>query len=393
MVLLNKIKLLFSYVVYFIRARKSWNIPKKNKVLIYDGVNASVFLKYFPHKNPEILHVRGEQLNIWILFLSFFRRGKIKVAYEDCYIEHVCPKLIITFIDNNINFYSISQRHPSLKTLFIQNGQRGYYADIFDTLDNIKSKNLDKLAVDYMLTFGAVIGNHYAHYITGAVIPLGSLKNNILPRMNMMNTDKMVFISQWHKNGFNINQEFYSLERYTAQVDRPVIELLSKYAELKNKNLMIVPRTSKDSKFRKMEKLYFTKLLGSEVKFIEPEGHYSSYQAIDIAEVVVSIDSTLGYESIARGNKTAMFSIRGSLLGLKGLDFGWPGNFQDEGPFWTNNCNSDSFTRILDYLFTIGDMQWKNDLKKTDFSSLMVYNTDNSVLTDIIEREIYQTLH
>jgi len=203
----------------------------------------------------------------------------------------------------------------------------------------------------------------------------------------------MVFISQWHKNGFNINQEFYSLERYTAQVDRPVIELLSKYAELKNKNLMIVPRTSKDSKFRKMEKLYFTKLLGSEVKFIEPEGHYSSYQAIDIAEVVVSIDSTLGYESIARGNKTAMFSIRGSLLGLKGLDFGWPGNFQDEGPFWTNNCNSDSFTRILDYLFTIGDMQWKNDLKKTDFSSLMVYNTDNSVLTDIIEREIYQTLH
>jgi len=389
MVLLNKIKSLFSYAVYFVRARKSWTIPKKNKVLIYDEVNASVFSKYFPHNNPEIFHVRGEELNIWILFLSFFRRGKRKVAYEDCYIKCVCPKLIITFIDNNINFYSISQRHPSLKTLFIQNGQRGYYADVFCILDKIKSKDLDKFTVDYMLTLGIVGGNHYANYIYGSIIPAGSLKNNMMqPLLNSSKPNLMVLISQWHKNGFYAKGIFWNTESYSRQVDSIVIESLLKYAKLNNKKLMIVPRKSKDSPLRIEEESYFNKLLGNDAQYLDPEGQYSSYHAIDQAEIVVGIDSTLAYESIARGNKTAIFSIRGELTGLEGFNFGWPGNFQNEGLFWTNQSNSESFFRILDYLFNVDNAQWKKDIEEIDFSSIMNYDSDNSAFKEIVDKEI-----
>ena len=385
---LNKIKSLFSYVILFVRTRKSWVIPKKNKVLIYDGVNAAQFTKYFPNRSPEILYIRGEQVNIWMLFLSFFRRGKRKVAYEDCYIEHVCPSLIITFIDNNINFYTISKRHPNLKTLFVQNGYRAYYLDVFHILDKIKSKDLDKFKVDFMLTFGVVSGNHYANYINGSIIPLGSFKNNMIqPCLNSSKPNLMVFISQWNKNGFYINEDYWSMESFSGQSEAIVIQSLLKYAKLNNKKFMIVPRKTKDSPLRIEEEAYYNKLLGKDGQFLDPEGQYSSYHAIDLAEVVVSLDSTLGYESIVRGNKTALFSIRSESTGLKGFNYGWPGNFQNEGPFWINQYNSESFDRVLDYLFNVDKSQWKKDIEESDFSSIMNYDFDNSTFKEIVDKE------
>ena len=117
-------------------------------------------------------------------------------------------------------------------------------------------------------------------------------------------------------------------------------------------------------------------------------GSYTSYQAVDSAEVVVSIDSTLGYESIARGRKTAIFPIRGTLLEISGRDYGWPGDFPDEGPFWTNKPDPDIFIRILDYLFKVSDEQWKKDVDSTNFSSQMEYDSGNTIFKSILEKEL-----
>ena len=53
------------------------------------------------------------------------------------------------------------------------------------------------------------------------------------------------------------------------------------------------------------EKDYFRELMGIEPEFFNLPGSYAGYQAVDSAEIVVSTDSTLGYESIARCQKTA----------------------------------------------------------------------------------------
>ena len=83
-----------------------------------------------------------------------------------------------------------------------------------------------------------------------------------------------------------------------------------------------------------------------------------------------------------------MFSIRGSLLGIQGLTYGWPGDFADEGPFWTNRPDAKEFERILDYLVEIDDVTWQKDVQAGGFPGLMMYNPENSILRSILETEL-----
>ena len=134
------------------------------------------------------------------------------------------------------------------------------------------------------------------------------------------------------------------------------------------------------------EEVYFESLMGGEAEFFRPEGTCPGLRAVDSAEIVVTIDSTLGYESIARGNKTAFFSIRPKLCKDFKTSFGWPRDLLNEGPFWTMNPDSDSFVRILDYLFEVDDAQWRKDIEAINFSSLMVYNPGNTILNSTLEK-------
>ena len=127
---------------------------------------------------------------------------------------------------------------------------------------------------------------------------------------------------------------------------------------------------------------------GIEPEFSEEPGSYASYQAVDSAEIVVSADSTLGYESIARGKKTAIFSLRTTLLDMPDLAYGWPADYPSEGPFWTNKPDSDIFIRILDYLFEVSDEQWEKDVEATNFSSIMEYDPRNTIFQSILEKEL-----
>lgn len=382
------IKKLWRYFNYFLRAKYFWRWPRSAKVLIFDACNQNVILEYLHPWSPEVLHVRGEQINVPVFLVSLFRRGKKLNAYIDCYIERVHPRLIVTFIDNSLNFFTISQRHPNIKTLLIQNGWRAYCGDILEAIEGMDAKLRNTLAVDYMMFFGSELGLRYTRYVAGVALPMGSIKNNLIPRTQSSQRGLIAFASQWHNDGFYMGDIFYTQEEFFGQTDRPIIQCLGHYAEKKNKKLAIIPRNRKHDDLRMQEEEYFRRLLGKECVFLEPQGLHPSYQALDAADVVVAVDSTLGYESIARGNKTAIFSIRGNLLGIQGRSYGWPGDFPAEGPFWTNLPDSDAYVRILDYLFEVDDVQWRKDVAATKFSSLMLYDPGNSILNSIFSLEL-----
>jgi surface carbohydrate biosynthesis protein len=358
-------------------------------VLIFDACNQDILLNYLGPWHPEMLHVRGEQVNMRLLLSAFFKGGRVVDAYVDCFIEKVKPNLIVTFIDNNWHFYTISKRHPEVKTLFVQNGWRDYHNDIFEKLENLNPSVLDKFFVDYMLLFGPVVGEKYARYLKGDIVSAGSAKNNLLRREMLPQRGVLAFVSQYSEDGAYIGEKFYTSEDYSGQFDRLIIQSLIRYAESQNKRFVIIPRNPKGTELRLREEAYFNSIIASEPEYLYAKGFYPGYPAVDLAEVVVSVDSTLGYESIARGNKTAIFSIRSSLPGVfPSYSYGWPADFPDEGPFWTNNPDPDSFVRILDYLFEVDDVQWRQDLKDTNFSSLMVYDPENSTFQTILDKEL-----
>ena len=67
--------------------------------------------------------------------------------------------------------------------------------------------------------------------------------------------------------------------------------------------------------FTDQEEEFFVEKIGCNDFYFSPRKGLSSYETIDNSRVVVSIDSTLGLESLARGNRTAIFPYRGYFLG------------------------------------------------------------------------------
>lgn len=358
-------------------------------MLIFDGIRPEVLMEYLRPWNPEVLHLRREQFNMPVLLASFFRRGSRLDAYIDCFIEKVRPRLIVTFIDNNLGFYTISMRHPYVKTLFVQNGWRDNSHSVFGVYDDLDSETTSKFFVDYMLVLGSEISKKYSQCIGGESVIVGSIHNNLVCKEKSPQQGVIAFVSQWRDSpGLNMRGVFHPFEDFWTKPDGLVVQCLMQYAKIKNKRLMIISATTRhiSEDFRRREKAYFRDLMGSEPEFLRPSGPCSSYHATDSADVVVAVDSNLGYESVARGNKTAIFPIRGHFVNNDSLNYGWPGVFPDEGLFWTNNPDPDSFVRILDYLFEVDDAQLREDVRASNFSSIMEYDPGNSVVRDTLER-------
>jgi surface carbohydrate biosynthesis protein len=161
------------------------------------------------------------------------------------------------------------------------------------------------------------------------------------------------------------------------------------YAAARGKSLVIVPCAAHRGRAAAdREREYYERLLGASCQFSEWREMSSAYDAIDRAEVTVSIDSTLGYESIARGNKTAMFSIRSRLLEVPGLTYGWPEEWPDEGPFWTNLPDPAIFERILDHLFSLDAQQWRAERDRSGFASIMIHDPGNTILQSILHQAL-----
>lgn len=378
------------FLRYLALAKKTWTWPRKSPVLIYDACSQEILLEYLRPWGPEILYCRGEQLNMPVLLASLVRRGKRWNAYVDEYIERTQPQLIITFIDNNQSFYSLAARHGNIKTMFIQNGYRGYYLDVFEHLSK-QSVPTDRYWVDYMLTFGSITAAEYAKYISGSLVPMGSITNNHIPKANAHKRGVIAYLSQYKKGGVQIGAHYFSQEQFYRAQDRIIIEFLVEYASKRRRSLFVITRARTPSELEE-EQAYFRALGGEAVTFFSGEGFGASYISVDQAEVVVSNTSTLGLESAARNTKTAFFTIHKHIYEMHGLiwDRGivWPSSYPDDGPFWTSRADPDAFERILDHLFEIDDHQWRAELSEHGFANIMAYDPGNSILKSILIREL-----
>jgi surface carbohydrate biosynthesis protein len=309
-------------------------------------------------------------------------------AYIDAYIDAVQPSLVVSLFDNDLRFLELRSRHPGIRTLFIQNGWRSYHADVFESLSSLSLNRRQSLLVDYMLVFGRGVGREYLRYISGQAITIGSLKNNHCRRTAHPSMDTLAFISQFNEGGVNIHGKSVPHDVFFRRVDELVLSCLAEYARDRGKHLLVIPRfRDQTSGERVREDAYYRTMLGSECRFLEPEGNFPSYEAVDRAGVSVGIDTTLAYESIARGNRTVIFSIRSEMMKIKGLTFGWPADYPATGFFWTNLPRRDLFFEILDRAFGASRDQWEAAVSAAGFDSLMTYDAGNETLKSILARD------
>ena len=366
-----KVKLKLFYII-FISSPKNWRAPKKVEILVYDAnTTKEVLIPLLKKYNFDVLAIRGEFINIPCLLRSFlglnFWRGDLLSAYIESYILAVQPKIIITLNDNNRRFFCISKRFPNLKTIFFQNGLKGYTESLFDIL--IKSPSYH---VDYMFVISDAIGKYYLKYMTGKYIPVGTLRNNnVIKKYTSPKSNDILFISQWckkPKNGepFWVRHDggFLSWETVFS-VELKVIKLLAKWCMENNKKLKICGHFP-EKELKRLEENFYIDSIG-QIKcmweYVQKKNYPASYNLVDESHIIVSIDSTLGYESLARGKKTAFFSCRGDYIKDSSYRFGWPLELPNKGPMWISNQDEleCELPKIMDYLNTVSENDWKEN--------------------------------
>ena len=396
-----KLNFLYQFLIFFWNAKKIFTKPKKSEVLIYDRCNSEVLGEYIDLDKVQILDIRGESINLYVLFCTIIKLGvkNIRGCYAQMYAKIVKAKVVITFIDNSFSFYFLKNNNPNLKTIFVQNGLRAIAGDIFLKLETKKYKK-EKYEVDLMLCFGQAIAKKYKKYIIGNSVVIGSFKNNMIKKLNSGNNNNILFISQFRqfqkkpmfltydKQEPVFWESFYSAEKFLLPLlysfciqNKFRLQICGAYSYEDQLNNELANIINKEKNF------YYSIIGNSDWDFFPRQGTYSSYKKIDECNYVVSIDSTLGYESLARRNKTAIFSIR-SFEGIEddkiGLNFGWPKETSKVGPFWTCYRRKDDFFKIMNNLKNINNDDWFNSYKKY-IEELMIFDQGNNKFLNLMK--------
>jgi surface carbohydrate biosynthesis protein len=375
------------FYISFLIPPKKWSRPQKADILVYDYESLEALLPYVNKYSHSVMAVRGESINLYcailsILTLDFWTTSAFN-AYINKYISLVSPKVIITFIDNDVRFYEISSNFPLIKTIFVQNGRRTILRDVFATLSHNK-----KYHVDYMLVFNKSVGELYSSFISGTVIPIGSLKNNSVTISNNFEKNTVLFISTIgpypspgmpyliESNGRKIDWTTFHA------IDKLIIDFLDEWCYKNNKQLKVLGRTFGNESDEHL--FYLNNLNKCKWEYVPRQGTYSSYQQIDISEIIVFIDSTLGYEALSRRKKTAAFICRANFLNSQSERFGWPAKKDETGPYWTHELDVAIFSKIMDFLSNLDNIEWDSVLKEHD-SGLMYFDQDNLELQNLLK--------
>jgi surface carbohydrate biosynthesis protein len=366
----------------------SFSIPRKAEILIYDTAGYEFYSEYLKKFKIEKLFLRKESVNLYCLLYSIFKkiytRDSLKNIYIDCFINLVKPKLIITWTDNNLHFYSISKKHKGTKTVFIQNGTRVEIGDIFSSLNKSDKK---KYHVDYMCVMNNKVGELFKNYISGDTLVVGSIINNKKKLINKnIKNNIIVFISQFNpyaKSEDLIDENNSSFVNWGQffETDKRVLINLANWCQDNNKFIHIAGRTNNIK-----ENEFFNDVLKTYKcwKFFPKINFVSSYSLINKAQCTVSICSTLGVEALARGFRV-IFISRKPELKLKSSSFGWPNKFSEEGFFWTNLKEPESTNKLLSNVTNCSDVVWKKETKPF-LTKLMHYDYGNKNFKKIINQ-------
>ena len=350
-------------------------------MLIFDRTACDIFLSYLDPKSVEMLDVRGESLNLYVLFRCLINRKLSRINYYFQYLTCVNPSVALTLIHNDSSFYLLKSHKKDLITVFVQNGLLQDMGVVFG-FSNKQTHFRNKFKTDYMLVFGDAAGREYAKYVEGNTLSIGSFRNNIYQTKTQKLAKSVLFLSPYRpppspetRLMFIDNQwiswkQFYSAEEF-------LLPLLQKYC-LQNQLELRICMVCSDQKSSALEHNYFRSLLGSETcELLSKTNSFSSYENVHAAEFVVSSGSTLGYEALALGKKTAKFTLRGKLLGVASRNFGWPADLPDKGPFWTNHADEREVERVMDYITNVKDEEWEQTRQRY-VPELMQYDPGNT---------------
>jgi surface carbohydrate biosynthesis protein len=376
----------------------SLNFRRSQQVALFDASGLSLLTKYIHQKDISIID--ADHMNVFAALRMLAAGKKSLFDYTVAYLKLFKPKFVFTFIDNNVDFYKIATLFPEIKFIAIQNGLRANYANqigygFFDVL-NRESQN-NKLSAHAICVFGKSSGDLYKKFIRTEPVITGSLKNNLIGD-DVLSTQKfdIVLISQ--HSPFQIpnsetvfyfgDQPFSAPEFYF--IEQRVVRFLAERAVRTNQSFAVLGKRTDSSPF---ECEFFTSAAKPyPVQFFPKTSESSTYELCQSASLIVTVDSAVGHEFLARGKKVVFLSGRINAISpelsrkIHDTDFGFPLDLGVRGPFWTNTANESEFEQIIESVQTMSDAQWASAVNPYN-DVLMAYQPGNSAFIQMLLSE------
>jgi surface carbohydrate biosynthesis protein len=366
--MLNKTKFVFSS-------------PKESSILVFDSKNSICLYDYLDGSKVTSFEPLFIELNIFILFRSLIFR----TSYFQSYVDYVRPKLLLTFIDNAMQFLYL-KCPQGCKKVTVQNGYRS--AVHHDLYHHFSVADLSLLSNDYAFVFNASIAKKYKEYISSCkTIEAGSFKSNstriydqkiVLEGILYISTFRLMYLDQDKITSGILCHDYIRNELV-------FLRWLFQFAQTEKIPLTILGKLDEE---HDAEKAYYDDLSNKiSFNYIKNYPGRNTYKIIDQVELVVSLDSSLGYEALSRGKKVAIFpGIRGDSYPLNTRNFCWPSNqVKNTGHFWTNSVNENQWNTVLQYVVSATSEQWNNDCDRYINQAIAV-DRNNSQFCTLLEK-------
>ena len=359
------VKNIIKKIKNFYKTKFRFDLPISKKILIFDEMNSSI-LQEIIKKDFSVLKVRDEkEIYFWIFLQQIVFFDFKFFTYCKNYIKFTSPKVIITFIDNNIEFYRLKKNFKNIHFISIQNGIR-----LPDWFKNVNLANSNNFICDHVFVFNKYILKKYQNIINSKYHILGSLKNNIVKVSKTKTYKDFLFISQFQKK-----------DKKSQLFQENLLKFINLYLLKSGKKLHILLRY-KDSLKQRDEIEFYKKIFQSNCIFQKTLEWKKSYQILDKFENIIFMFSTLGYEAIARKKKVAIFSPK-KLNNLK-YYFGWPSPTKKEYSFFSaKKITYNEIERVLNNINNCSQVNWNRKYYNT-LKDQLYLNKNNTKLRKII---------
>jgi surface carbohydrate biosynthesis protein len=298
--------------------------------------------------------------------------------------------------DNNVTFYATKVIMPECKTLAIQNGVRNAHSHSADSNFKIELQHLNQQGydADVIGTLGGLGSTFYRGALPNSrvkLVEMGHVMNNALSISNEGDSSsvrRLLFISKFPNRGESgIDDEWDSKVIFymhqaalTAKQYYDVEGIVARNcAAIANDHSMQFVVLGKRPAWQIGEYNYFAEhLQGLSWQYLPSSNQASSYEAIRPNDVIVNVDSTLGYELFSRGLRVAFVAARMHAAGHPEIveqRFGYPLLKESTGPFWTSEATDAEILRVVNTAISVNDEQW---LKMTDSARQMLFQYDRA---------------
>ena len=372
------------------RIRFSSKKPKLVDVLIYDSVGSENIKASLGNRTKwGIIEVRDIEINVHpimfpnvisvvlrLMFLKLRQNEKfeLRIALELALIKARRAKLVITNIDNSRRFSALSRIYGEAKFLAVQNAFRT------DEIDDVAKY----LCVTNFFCFGKETIDRYVK--AGCSIDqytvLGSLRNGLYRRAFPGKREKkydLCFVSQYKQARFQVSMP------ELKQTSIRLLEFSERYC-LENDRKLVIAGNAKDKRFPYEFQYFLENLTNRNIQFKPNNQHsFSSYRTIDESEVTVVINSTIGYESMARGQKVLFCNFSENPY------YDVPGRYRDG--VWSlsgGDVNYGMFSKRLDELFQMTTEEWASLTR--EMAEYFVHEDSGRLPQDVLTEQIGELL-